>query len=310
MKLYKLDVANIPDELFNKETDVKKWLELTTTSKDTFPPNSLNKVSPIANDVHIERILGIHLYMLGNILPFVLPILSVAALFSDIGMLCLKAFLSYFSFLYAVIHYYYFPYFQVKYKRQRELSNDIRDNQYLHTERNTAKYCSTQFVWSETIQRPALDGTPVIFCAIPHGAAPLGITSYPVWSKIFNDKICHWTCAPIVLKLPLISSFMKKIGYIPAKANMIVQTLTKKEENVGIILDGISGMFQGSNEERAYIQQRKGIVKIALRAGAPLVPGTLQGMIVVYIMIIISLSSLLQKLSNLSSNALLFYIFF
>lgn len=76
---------------------------------------------------------------------------------------------------------------------------------------------------------------------------------------------------------------MKKIGYIPAKANMIVQTLTKKEENVGIILDGISGMFQGSNEERAYIQQRKGIVKIALRAGAPLVPGTLQGMIVVYI---------------------------
>ena len=101
--------------------------------------------------------------------------------------------------------------------------------------------------------------------------APLGITSYPIWSKLFNDRLTQWTCAPIVLKLPLISSYMKKVGYVAAKTKNIVDTLTKKENNVGIILDGIAGMFQG-HDEIAHIQHRKGIVKIALRTGAPLVP--------------------------------------
>ena len=96
-------------------------------------------------------------------------------------------------------------------------------------------------------------------------------TAYPIWSKLFNEKLCHWTCAPIVLKLPLINSYLKKLGYIPAKAKSIVETLNKKEENVGIILDGIAGMFHG-HDEIAHINQRKGIVKIALRTGTPLVP--------------------------------------
>jgi hypothetical protein len=130
---------------------------------------------------------------------------------------------------------------------------------------------SLNFVWPETIQRPALIDQQVIFCAIPHGAAPLGITAYPMWSKLFNSKLCHWTCAPIVLKLPLISKYMKQIGYIPAKSKHIIDTLTKKEENVGIILDGIAGMFQ-TKYETAHINQRKGIIKIALRAGTPIVP--------------------------------------
>jgi Diacylglycerol acyltransferase len=53
-----------------------------------------------------------------------------------------------------------------------------------------------------------------------------------------------------------------------------VETLTKKGgENVGIILDGIDGMFSCCpQQEIATILQRKGIVKIALKAGVPLVP--------------------------------------
>jgi len=272
MKYYKFDCASLPDELFNKCTDVKEWLSLATTSTGKFPTGSLNRVVPIEKDVEIERINGISLYMIGNVLPFVLPMLSVASLFSDIGMLLLKLFMVYFTTLFALSKFFFFPYFISKYNRPKELSNtDVRENQYLHTERNNQKYTSLKFVWPESIHRPALDGQPVIFCAIPHGAAPLGITAYPIWSKLFNEKLCRWTCAPIVLKLPLISSYMRKVGYIPAKAKNIVETLTKKEENVGIILDGIAGMFQG-HDEIAHIQQRKGIVKIALRAGVPIVP--------------------------------------
>lgn len=138
---------------------------------------------------------------------------------------------------------------------------------------------NTQFVWPESLHRPLMEERlgknqhhqPMIFCAIPHGAAPFGITAYPMWSKLFNNRLCHWTCAPVVLKLPVISKYMKQIGYIPAKARHILDTLTKKEDNIGIILDGIAGMFQSHNEI-AHIKARKGIVKIALRAGAPIVP--------------------------------------
>lgn len=270
-KYYKLNCASLPDELFNKRTDVKEWLSLATSSSK-FPPGSLNKVAPIERDVEIERINGISLYMIGNVFPFALPLLLISALISDTGVLLLKLFLSYFGILLALSKFYFFPKFIQKYNRPKELSEtDIRDNQYLHTERNNQKYTSLNFVWPESVHRPAFDGEPVIFCAIPHGAAPLGITAYPIWSKLFNEKLCRWTCAPVVLKLPLISSYMKKVGYIPAKANSIIDTLTKKEENVGIILDGIAGMFQG-HDEIAHIQQRKGIVKIALRAGAPIIP--------------------------------------
>ena len=271
MKYYKLDCASLPDRLFNKETDVKEWSSLATKSDGKFPAGSLSKLLPVDRDVEIERINGISLYMIGNVLPFALPMLVVASMLSDTGMLLLKLFLLYFGVLFALSKFYFFPKFIKKYNRPKELGSDIRDNQYLHTERNNQKYTSLRFVWPETIHRPALDGQPVIFCAIPHGAAPLGITAYPIWSKLFNEKLCHWTCAPIVLKIPLVSTYMRKVGYIPAKARNIVETLTKKEENVGIILDGVAGMFQG-HDEIAHINNRKGIIKIALRAGVPIVP--------------------------------------
>ncbi|KAL3932131.1 MAG: hypothetical protein SGBAC_010997 [Bacillariaceae sp.] len=279
-KYYKLNLAELPDDLFDKSVPVSKWLDLATCVEDQFPPNSLNKTPPIDRLVEIERSVGITLYMLGNVLPFAVTMLVVAALLSDIGYLCLKCFMVYFGTLFCLNKYYFLPIFVKKYKRKKYLSDsDYADNQYLYTERNNQKYMNSQFVWPESLHRPLMEEKmdknqlhqPMIFCAIPHGAAPLGITAYPIWSKLFNNRLCHWTCAPVVLKLPIISTYMKQIGYIPAKARHILDTLTKKEDNIGIILDGIAGMFQSHNEI-AHIQARKGIVKIALRAGAPIVP--------------------------------------
>lgn len=279
MKYYKLNLAALPDHLFDKSIPVEEWLKLATTVEGKFPPNSLNQVFPLDRQVEIERIVGISLYMLGNILPFALPLLMTASLFSDIGYICLKVFLIYFGSLFVANKYYFLPIFVKKYNRKDYLSEtDILDNQYLYTERNNQKYMSVNVVWPESLHRPniqkqKLDQQPMIFCAIPHGAAPLGITAYPIWSKLFNSRLCHWTCAPVVLKLPIISTYMRQIGYIPAKSKHILSTLQKKEDNIGIILDGIAGMFQQSKQnEVAHVKERKGIVKIALRAGAPLVP--------------------------------------
>ena len=73
---YKLNLASLPDDLYNKETDVKEWLALATTSTGSFPPNSLNKLQRLDLSVELERINGISLWMIGNVLPFALPLLD------------------------------------------------------------------------------------------------------------------------------------------------------------------------------------------------------------------------------------------
>jgi hypothetical protein len=105
---------------------------LATCVDDKFPPNSLSKTPPIDRQVEIERTVGITLYMLGNVLPFVLPMLTFAALVSDIGYLCLNCFLVYFGALFCINKYYFLPIFVKKYKRKKYLSDtDYADNQYL-----------------------------------------------------------------------------------------------------------------------------------------------------------------------------------
>jgi hypothetical protein len=100
MKFHKLNLAALPDNLYNNQTHVKKWLELVTSSEDGFAPNSLNQVQPVERDVEIERLAGIAFYMLGNVLPFALPPLLISTLFSETGAFILKFVLGYFTILY------------------------------------------------------------------------------------------------------------------------------------------------------------------------------------------------------------------
>jgi len=274
---YKLRMGTLPDELYFEQVPVEKWLALAEpeSSSEGFPPNSLNRLVPLERVVELERIVGISLYMVGNVLPFAVPSLLVASLVSTYAKYALAALLLYVATLSIIENFYFAPYFLKRYQRSNILSHsNIKDNQYLFTERNTCKYLNTTIVWPDSLhQGGAYKDKPVIFCLVPHGVAPFGATAYPMWSKLWSSKLCHWTAAPIVLKLPFIGFFMRHIGYIPAKSKQILETLTKKEESVGVFLDGIAGMFQaGTHQERAYLKERKGIVKIALRAGVPIVP--------------------------------------
>jgi 1-acyl-sn-glycerol-3-phosphate acyltransferase len=174
--------------------------------------------------------------------------------------------------LFSLEHYYFAPIFLKRYERTSTLTDDTKDNQYLFTERNTSKYMNTTIVWPKSLHESKYKEKPVLFCLVPHGIAPLGATAYPMWSKVWSSRLCHWTCAPVILQLPYVGYFMDKIGYIPAKAKPMLETLQKKEESVGVFLDGIDGMFQSPKEERAVLKKRKGVVKIALRAGVPIIP--------------------------------------
>jgi len=145
--------------------------------------------------------------------------------------------------------------------------------QYMYTERNNTRYCSLKMVWPASLHFPKHEGKRLIFAAIPHGLAPLGVVGYAMWSKLFTNRLVRWTAAPIVLKLPLVGALMKYVGYVPATTKSIERVLETGDHSVGLILDGIEGMFMASQtQEVGSVRKRKGIVKIALRAGVPLVP--------------------------------------
>lgn len=273
---YKLNMGNLPDELYHHKVPIEKWLELAETTDDPkgFPVNTLNKLTKLDPAVEMERIVGIALWMLFNVLPFALIGLCITSIFSTYARYALVILGIYMTVLTVIEYFYFTPLFVKRYEVPPNMGDDIRENQYsLFSERNTSKYMNTTIVWPKSLQRPVMEDKPVIFCLVPHGVAPFGATAYPMWGKVWSSKLCHWTCAEILFSLPFVGYFMKKIGYIPAKSKNILDTLQKKEESVGVFLDGIAGMFQvDSREEKAFLKKRKGIVKIALRAGVPIIP--------------------------------------
>lgn len=280
---YKFDIGQLPNELYHPDVPVSKWLSLAQkVGADGFGKDTLNVLHDIDIDVEVERIMGIALYMAWNVIPFVFPLLCALAFFVPATRPVLWFCIAYVLILEAAQRLLFVPYFTKKYKIQRGgkgshfdglmPENDIRTCQFLYTERNSAKYLSVSYVWPYSMHRPNMEKTPLIYCAIPHGVGPIGLTTYPLWSSLWNDRICRWTAAPILFKLPLIGKFIARLGYIPASQKPILDILTKKDQNVGVILDGIDGMFHPPSQEIASILHRKGIVKIALKAGAPLVP--------------------------------------
>lgn len=280
VKYFRFDVARLPDDLFRATVPVEKWLDRCDATSDPrgFPPNSLNSIHPISWDVELERIVGFSLYQFLNVLPFLLlPLCSmyygpIATWWTQWFVLGLCGYVATLCLITSIME----PVFLKKYRQRRFLlakMTDVQRNQYVYTERNTTKYLSVKFVWPRSVHRPALENTPVLFCIVPHGVVSWGIAAYPMWSKVWNDRICRWSIAPVVLKIPIVRYLARKVGYIPAKSAPILETLTKRNENVGLVLDGIAGMFHQSNdEETAFLKQRKGIVKIALKAGVPIVP--------------------------------------
>lgn len=261
---YMLDLAALPDGPYADEVPVEKWLErCETAGPEGFPPGSLAQVGPCERHVEIERMFGIALYMLMNVLPFALVPFIVLLIR---GWLIAKLFFAYLVVLVVSSYAYALLYPQKTLK-------GIREKQYVYMERNVQKYLSMRWVWHKALHFPAVDKTPLIFSMAPHGVAPMGTTAYPLFSKLFNRRLNHPTSAPVVLKLPIVGAMLRSIGYIPAKANVIKDTLAKKEESVSVILDGIAGMFQQDEAvEKLWLQERKGICKIALQTGCPIVP--------------------------------------
>ena len=69
---YKLDVGGLPDELFSPDVPATQWLERCETSRKGFPRGSLRQVHKIPFDVEAECVVGLALYLFGNVFPFLI----------------------------------------------------------------------------------------------------------------------------------------------------------------------------------------------------------------------------------------------
>ena len=314
-EFYKLNVGRLPDALYQPDVPVERWLETDCfeSTGTEFPPHSLSQTQDIEWDVELERMTGIALYMMMNVLPFLL--VPLWALYSWGPAPWAQRFvlgLWGYTLTLALLEYFVWqPHFLRKYQQmgylRPEAHTDYRGNQYVFTERNTTKYMSTSYVWPKSLYSKNVKrkDRPLLFCMVPHGVAPFGITAYPLWSKLWNVRLCRWTVAPVVLKIPLVGYLIQKIGYIPAQQSAILEALTKREENVGVILDGIAGMFHpnSSRYETLHLKNRKGIIKIALKAGVSIVPVYGFGHTAAYT-VLVDPFGILERLSNALQTSL------
>ena len=173
---YCLNAGSLPDELYKPTVPVSAWLSrCTTAGADGFPAGSLATLDPIPLLVLCERLIGIPLYMLLNVLPFAVPLLLLTGLF--------KLALLYYILPLFLLGLVFWAVFHSKGIATGE-GKGHRAQQYLYTERNSTRYVSLKMVWPASLHFPTHEGKQLIFCAIPHGLAPLGIVFTIVFTYV------------------------------------------------------------------------------------------------------------------------------
>jgi len=112
---------------------------------------------------------------------------------------------------------------------------------------------------------------PVIICIAPHNVLPWGNTG--AFSKLFGNRTTVWAAAPILFKIPLLRPILERYGTFSANKKGILKALSDGY-NVGVVLDGIAGMFCEAKlgHEELYLRARKAICAVALRAGCSIIP--------------------------------------
>eukprot|EP01084_Bolivina_argentea_P253010 424888_1 len=113
---------------------------------------------------------------------------------------------------------------------------------------------------------------PLIIIGLPHAIMPFAIMLSPVITKDILNKPTVGCYADILAYIPILRNLLLWAGSIPASKSNIIGAISKGY-NIGIVPDGIAGMFTNSdNDENILLKNRKGIAKLALQTGCSIVP--------------------------------------
>ena len=133
------------------------------------------------------------------------------------------------------------------------------------------KYFTYRFVWSGDAREKGEAAPAWIGAGPPHGVLPFAnVLSIPA----INTFACrHFVGAgaSVVEKTPFLR-YMSLFGMIDVSARSITKALARGT-CVGLVPDGIAGIFRtNARDEVVKLKERKGIAKLALRTGTPIVP--------------------------------------
>mmetsp|Transcript_7608 Transcript_7608/g.17419 ORF Transcript_7608/g.17419 Transcript_7608/m.17419 type:complete len:383 (+) Transcript_7608:139-1287(+) len=269
-----LEIYDLPDDYFKDKHTLESILSKTKKAGASgFPPNSLNTLHPIPLASVAERILGGAGYIGLHVVPGWVGSLAfchIAGRYLGQPQLADTA-----GWLMGVAVTYLLGIWTAwRLLASHFLSKWDTGDQNTVSQRNNEKYFSIRVVWPKAASPSVTGKGPAIFCMVPHGLLPLG-TWVKLWQKVWTRKRYRWTAAPALFSLPVIKDVLSRAGVMPARASNIRKALMEEGDSVGVVLDGVAGIFTGSHsdrKERVFLGERKAIVAIALQAGVPIVP--------------------------------------
>lgn len=117
---------------------------------------------------------------------------------------------------------------------------------------------------------------PVIFGGVPHGMFPIGMLILALCNFALPFRWSRGAAASILFRLPIWRQVLRWNGGIDVSKAAITSALANGD-NVIIAMDGIAGMFAADRglregKEVFLLTPRKGLCRVALQTGAPLVP--------------------------------------
>lgn len=135
------------------------------------------------------------------------------------------------------------------------------------------KYFSYRFVWSDDAKDQCERVPAWIGAGPPHGVLPFAnVLSIPAINT-FSFRHFVGAGASVVPRTPFLR-YMTAYGFIDVSGKTITAAL-EAGTCVGTVPDGIAGIFslnKRPQEEVIKLKHRKGIAKLALRTGHPIVP--------------------------------------
>jgi 1-acyl-sn-glycerol-3-phosphate acyltransferase len=141
-----------------------------------------------------------------------------------------------------------------------------------------------KFLWNVLVDywfRMEIDGwenipsPPALLVGI-HSGAPFVWDAWTVglqwWRRFGQDRPLHGTAHDALMAIPLFGRYFRSMGVLPAAPDAIATALAEGRD-VALWPGGeVDSLRPWSERDRANLAGRKGFVKMAIRAGVPIVP--------------------------------------
>ena len=141
-----------------------------------------------------------------------------------------------------------------------------------------------KFFWNALVDywfRMEMDGwenlpePPVLLVGI-HSGAPFVWDAWTVgvqwWRRFGQDRLLHGTAHDALMAIPLIGRYFRAMGVLPAAPDSMATALAEGRD-VAVWPGGeVDSLRPWHERDRANLAGRNGFVKMAIRAGVPVVP--------------------------------------